>query len=173
MKPTKSEKIYKGRIFELKKETFKLKGNIITREIIYHPGSALMIPVLDVKKKTIIMIKQYRHAAGGEIIEFPAGTKDKGESYRACASRELVEEIGYKPRKVKEITRFYLAPGTMTEIMALFLCTNLKKQEQDLEIDEKIKPFITTVDEAVRMVKTGKIKDAKTILAVLMLRDLL
>jgi len=172
MRVISSKTVYKGRIFRLDKDIIEMDGNKITREIIHHPGSSLMVPVLDVKKKTIIMIKQYRYAAGGGILEFPAGTRDKGETYKTCASRELVEEIGYKAGKIREITRFYLAPGTMTEIMSMFLCLNLEKRTQDLMPDEKIRPFITTLDKAVGMVFSGRIKDAKTIAGVMALKEI-
>jgi ADP-ribose pyrophosphatase len=172
MRPVSSEIVYKGRIFDLKKETFMVDKHLITREIIHHPGSALMVPLIDAGKRSIIMIKQYRHAAGEEIIEFPAGTRDKGETFKACASRELVEETGYKAASVKKLTGFYLAPGTMTELMEIYLCRGLVKHEQELEIDEKIMPFITTLDKAVKMIFSGRIVDAKTICGVLMLKNI-
>jgi ADP-ribose pyrophosphatase len=172
MRVVSSKTVYKGRIFRLDKDIIEMNGNRITREIIHHPGSSLMIPVLDIKKKLIIMIEQYRYAAGGGIIEFPAGTRDKGESYKTCASRELTEEIGYNAKKIREITRFYLAPGTMTEVMGMFLCTKLEKRTQTLMPDEKIRPYITPLDKAVSMVFSGRIKDAKTIAGVMVLKNI-
>jgi ADP-ribose pyrophosphatase len=168
----KSENVYTGRIFEVKKDLILFGKNIITRDIIKHPGSALMIPVVDIKKARIILIKQYRYAAGGEIIEFPAGTKERDETYAKCASRELVEETGYKAGKIIRVSQFYLAPGTMTELMYMFLCLNLTKVKQALEADEKISPYITTLDKAVRLVFSGKIRDAKTICAILSLKNI-
>jgi ADP-ribose pyrophosphatase len=172
MRPITSKEIYHGRIFDLKKETFRMKGNIITRDIIYHPGSTVMIPLLDVKKQNIIMIRQYRHAAGGNIIEFPAGTREENESYRTCASRELIEETGYRAKKVIPIVKFYLAPGTTTEAMGLYLCRGLVNQGQELEMDEDIKIFETTLPDAVKTIFSGKIKDAKTICALLTLKNI-
>lgn len=172
MKIISSKTVYKGRIFNLDKDVIEINGNKITREIIHHPGSSLMIPVLDIKKRQIIMIEQYRYAAGGNILEFPAGTKDKGESYKTCAARELIEEIGYETKMISEVTRFYLAPGTMTEVMAAFLCLKLKKTKQNLMPDEQIKPFITTLDKVVGMVFSGRIKDSKTITGIMMLKQI-
>jgi ADP-ribose pyrophosphatase len=87
--------IYKGRRIDLIRSEVMINGRKSVREIIVHPGSAVMIPVLDVKKKTIILLRQYRYAAGQRMIEFPAGTRDKGESAYKCALREMREETGY------------------------------------------------------------------------------
>ncbi len=170
MKVLSSKTVYKGRIFRLDKDIIEMNGIKITREIIHHPGSSLMIPVLNVKTKKIVLIEQYRYAAGGNIFEFPAGTVDKGETHKECAARELIEETGYKAGKVMEVSRFYLAPGTMTEVMAMFICLDLEKKGQNLMPDEKIKNKITTLDKAVKMVFSGRIKDAKTIAAVMTLK---
>lgn len=172
MKIISSKTVYKGRIFRLDRDILEINSRKITREIIRHPGSALMIPVLDIKKKTIILIKQYRYAAGGNIIEFPAGTLDKGESYKACAARELEEETGYRAESISALSRFYLAPGTMTEVMGMFLCTGLVKRTQNLMPDEQIEPIITSMEKAVKMVFSGKIMDAKTIAGVMILKEI-
>ena len=169
MKVLSSKTVYKGRIFSLDKDIMEMNGRKITREIMRHPGSSLMLPVLDVKYKKIILIEQYRYSAGGNIYEFPAGTRDKNEAYKECAARELQEETGYIAGKLMEISRFYLAPGTTTEVMAMFICLKLKKTRQNLMPDEKIKNRITTLEKAVKMVFSGRIKDAKTIAAVMML----
>ena len=172
MRVLSSRTVYTGRVFKLSKDVIEMNGRKITREIIRHPGSALMVPVLDVKKQIIILIQQYRYAAGGDIFEFPAGTVDKGESHKQTAARELMEETGYKAGRLKEVSRFYLAPGTMTEVMAMFVCLNLEKKKQNLMPDEMIKIRITTLGKAVKMIFSGKIKDAKTIAAVMTLKEI-
>jgi ADP-ribose pyrophosphatase len=164
-----SERVYKGKIFELKRERIILDGAEFTRDIMVHPGSAVMVPVLDAKKGIIIMIRQYRHATGGMLVEFPAGTKDVGESYRQCAKRELTEETGYSAGRVAQALKFFLAPGTTTESMALFICSKLSMGRQKPEEDEKIGVFKTTLKKAVAMVCSGAIKDAKTIAGVMFL----
>ncbi len=168
----KSKKIYTARVFTLYNEDILINGRRLNRDVIRHPGSAIMIPLLDAKSRTIIMIKQYRHAAGGELYEFPAGTRDRGETHRQCALRELTEETGYKAKKAKLLSKFFLSPGTMTEVMSMFLCTGLTKTKQAPEDDEQIKVLITTLDKAVRMVYKGAIKDAKTIAGVMFLKSL-
>ena len=172
MKVLSSRTVYKGRIFRLDKDIIEMNGRKITREIIHHPGSSLMIPVLDVRSKKIVLIEQYRYAAGGNIFEFPAGTLDRGETHRKCAARELIEETGFKAGKLTQVSRFYLAPGTMTEVMAMFMCLRLEMTKQNLMPDEKIKNHITTLDRAVKMVFSGAIKDAKTIAAVMILSSI-
>jgi len=172
MKLLKSEHIYKGRIIDLYKDTVKTGKRTVTRDIIRHPGSVLIIPVLDVKKQKIILINQYRYAAGGYIYELPAGTRDENESFKSCALRELIEETGYASGKIREVTRFFLAPGTMTEIMALFISYNLEKSEQNLDEDEQITPFVTTLGKAVDMVFSGRIKDSKTIAGIMVLKNI-
>jgi ADP-ribose pyrophosphatase len=167
-----SKSVYKGRIFEVKKDFIRDGKSEYTRDIITHPGSTVMIPVVDPKKGVIMMIRQYRHAAGGIIIEFPAGTREKGESFLRCAKRELVEETGFSAKNVIKASKFFLAPGTMTEQMGLFICSKLVKKEQHLDSDEKIDVFTTTVKKAVDMVLSGAIRDAKTIAGVMLLEHI-
>ena len=99
----KSKKIYKGRIIEFSVDTIKIKNRTVTREIISHPGAAVILPILDIKKKKIILIKQYRYAAKKNLFEIPAGTREKNETFLKCAKREIVEETGYKSSKIKKV----------------------------------------------------------------------
>ncbi len=172
MKLLKSEQIYKGRVVNLSKDTIKMGKKTIVRELIKHPGSVLIIPILDIKKKKIVLINQYRYAAGGYIYEFPAGTRDDRESFMSCALRELTEEIGYTAGRIKEITKFFLAPGTSNEVMAIFIAYSLEKSKQNLDEDEQITPFVTTLASAVDMVFSGRIKDSKTIAGILVLKNI-
>ena len=113
------------------------------------------------------MISQWRHAAGGLLVEFPAGTREKGESFAACARREVLEETGYSAKRVIRAVKFFLAPGTMNEQMELFICSGLSRKEQHLDRDERISVFTTTVKKAVEMALSGVIKDAKTLASVM------
>jgi ADP-ribose pyrophosphatase len=167
-----SKTVYKGRIFAVKKDLIRDGNSEYTRDVITHPGSTVMIPVVDAKKRVIIMIKQYRHAAGGTLIEFPAGTREKGESFAKCAKRELIEETGFSAKSAIQVSNFFLAPGTMTEQMGLFICSKLVKKEQHLDRDEKIDVFTTTVEKATGMVMSGSIRDAKTIAGVMFLEHI-
>jgi len=171
-KTIKKKTIYKGRRIDLIKSEIMINGRKSIREIIVHPGSAVMIPVLDVKKKTIILLRQYRYGAGKWMIELPAGTRDKGESALKCALREIVEETGYKAGSMKRLACFMPSPGMMTEKMDLFIASALTKAYLSPDFDEQIAVFTTSLDKAVKMVFSGKIIDAKTIAGVLMLKEI-
>jgi ADP-ribose pyrophosphatase len=171
MKTTNTKLIYSGRIFSLIKSDISIKGRVSVREIVVHPGSAVMIPVLDIKNKVIILIRQYRYGAGKWMVELPAGTRNKGESILKCAQRETTEETGYKAHSMKKITDFMPSPGMMTERMDLFIASHLVKSQVNPDFDEQIKVFKITLDKAVKMIFTGKICDAKTIAGILILKN--
>jgi len=167
----KHKEIYNGRALNLSMDRVKLPdGHVIDREIIYHNGSAVMIPVL--APDCLILIRQFRYSAGGYIWEFPAGSVDEGETPLACAKRELVEEIGYSAKTWKRLRTFYPTPGVSTEVMHLFLAKNLKEAVAKPEFDEFIEVRKFRLNEVERMIKTGTINDGKTILAFYELKQL-
>ncbi len=172
-KRIKRKKIYSGRIVNLVRDTVKINKKTTIREVLVHPGSAVIIPVLNKKKKEIILIKQYRYAAGKYLYELPAGTLEPGEPPRKCALRELVEETGYKAGRLKKAAVIYPSPGIITETMHVFKAAGLKKSKAAPEFDENIKTFITTLPEAIKMIKKGKISDAKTIAGILLLKEII
>jgi ADP-ribose pyrophosphatase len=119
-----------------------------------------------IDKDKVILIRQFRFAINKEIWEIPAGMLRKGEKPEVGAKRELKEETGYEARKIKKIGEFYFTPGHSNEYMYLFLTRELKKGEQSLEKGEKIKEVkIFSKKEVLKMIKSRKIVDAKTILA--------
>ncbi|MCX7697882.1 MAG: NUDIX hydrolase [Candidatus Goldbacteria bacterium] len=167
----KRKKIYDGRIIKLYKDTININNRTFIRDIIVHPGSVVLIPLLNKKTKEIILIKQFRYAIGKYIFELPAGTLEKNENPLSCARRELKEETGYIAKKIKKITEIYPSPGIMTEKMHIFIATDLIKSQQELDIDENISIKKIKLDEAIRMIKKGKITDAKTIVGLLLLKN--
>ncbi len=169
----KRMKIYDGKIIKLYKDRVQFKDKNLIREVIYHPGSVVIIPVLNKKTKEIILIKQYRYAINKEIFELPAGTLKKNETPYICARRELEEETGYKAGKLKKISEFYPSPGIMTEKMHLFIAYDLSKTNQKPDIDEQIKVVKINLEDALKMIFKGKIKDAKTIAGLLILKSYL
>ncbi len=168
----KRKNIYKGKIINLNVDSLKINNKNFIREIIIHPGSVVIIPVLDIKKQKIIMIKQFRYAINKYIYELPAGTKEKNENSFNCAKRELEEETGYYPEKLKKLITIYPSPGIISEKMDIFLATSLKKKKQNLEQDENIKIKIFTLNKLINMIFKGKIVDGKTIVGILLLNKI-
>ncbi|OPZ62017.1 MAG: ADP-ribose pyrophosphatase [Candidatus Aerophobetes bacterium ADurb.Bin490] len=164
---------YKGKNITVFRDIISLKGRKLKRDLITHPGSAVILPILDLKNKTIILIRQYRYAAKMYMIEAPAGTRDKGESTLACAKREIMEETGYKARRFKKIVNFYPTPGVMNENMDVYIATGLTPAVKKPDWDEDIEVIEITLDKALNLIEKGKIRDAKTITSLLMLERLL
>jgi ADP-ribose pyrophosphatase len=115
----------------------------------------------------VLLIKQYRYAAGDEIWEFPAGRIDPGDTPLSGAKRELAEETGYKAREWKRALFFYSSPGFLDETMSVFLARDLVKGKAKPEEDEFITASLVPISKAVSMVMDGEIQDAKTIAGIL------
>ncbi|MCX8092710.1 MAG: NUDIX hydrolase [Candidatus Goldbacteria bacterium] len=167
----KRKKIYDGKIIKLYKDIININNRTFIREIIVHPGSVVLIPILNKKAKETILIKQFRYAIGKYIFELPAGTLEKNENPISCAKRELKEETGYIAKKIKKIAEIYPSPGIITEKMHIFIATDLIKSQQELDIDENIAIIKMKLGEAIKMIKKGKITDAKTIVGLLLLKN--
>ena len=168
---TKRELIYQGRVIKLVKETFYVNGQRLVREVILHPGAAVIVPLLDDRR--VVMVRQYRRAAGKTLLELPAGTLTPGEPPAQCARRELEEETGWRAKKWRRISSFYAAPGMFSEWMIVFLATGLTKARAHPELDEILTPVILPLRSALAKIKSGEICDAKSIIGLLTVRDLL
>jgi len=161
--------IYSGRAVKLRLDRVRLpSGRETSREIIEHPGSVGILPLLPGKR--VLLIRQYRHAVGETIWEMPAGTMEPGETPMECARRELEEETGYRAKSLKPFFECYTAPGYSMELMRVFLARGLKPTEQRPEEDEIISVEPVGNERAFRMIRSGKIRDAKTICALSYLR---
>ena len=134
-------------------------------EIIHHPGGAAALPILDDGR--LLLIRQFRPAAQGYIYEIPAGRLEIGEDAAGCIERELVEEVGYRPRQLKSLGYVYSSVGFCNEKIYLFIATKLDQAQTAHEPDEFIEPHIVTLDEALEMISDGTITDAKTQIALL------
>lgn len=156
-----TEKIYEGKVFDLSMNEIKEGENEYKREIIEHKGSAVIVPVFE--DNTIALVRQYRHAAGEYLLEIPAGTLNKGEDPLIGARRELEEEIGVTSENIEKIVEFYVSPGFLTEKMNVYLATNLKASQQNLDDDEILTIEKLSFEEAFAMIRSNEIKDAKTI----------
>jgi len=160
-----TKKIYSGEI-SVRVDTFKLNNKKIEKEIVEHSPSVGLIPVVD--GASILFVTQYRHAAGRTLLEIPAGKIEKGESPKQAALREMREEIGYTGR-LSPLMQWYLAPGYDTELMYVFVATDLRKidKKENLDDDENIKVKRMNLTTAIEKCVNGEIEDCKTIAALL------
>ena len=155
--------IYKGKILDLSVETVRLpNGAMADVELIAHPGAAAVVPFKD--DRTVIMIRQYRHAVGGVIYEIPAGTLQPGEDPRDCARREVEEEIGYKVGTLEPLVSLLTTPGFTNEIIHIFCGKELTPGTQNLGADEVLEIIELPLARAMTLIKDGTINDAKTII---------
>jgi len=161
----KKKKIYDGKILALNLYEVKVRGRKVRREIVEHRGAAAMLGID--KDNRVILVKQYRFPHG-YFLEIPAGTLEKGEKPRSCAIREFQEETGYKAKKMTRFLTYYPSVGYSTEAIHCFLATGLKRVSGlKLESDEVMKVVKIDLKKLLNKIKAGKIKDSKTICAVL------
>lgn len=155
-------KIHHGRVFKLVSENVTLENGVTTNiEFVHHPGAAGIVPMPD--ENHIILIKQYRHSLREHIWEIPAGTRDPDESMLTCARRELAEETGYSAEKWIELLEITPVPGYSDERIQLFLATEMKAAQQNLDKDEMLNVHTISFDQALKMIRRGEIRDSKTI----------
>jgi ADP-ribose pyrophosphatase len=154
--------IRKGRVFDFFTENVTLPNGVaMEMEIIRHPGAAAVVPVME--DRSVILLKQYRHAVGGFIWEIPAGTIDPGENARQCAERELTEETGYTASHFERLAEITPLPAYSDERIHLFLATHLATAAQSLDADELLFVHRVAMPAAIEMIARGEIQDAKTI----------
>lgn len=154
--------IYTGKVVTLNIDTVTLpNGATIDLETIRHPGAAAVVPVMD--DGTVVLIRQFRHAAGGFIYEIPAGKLQPGEDPLHCASRELEEEVGYRASSFELLSSIFTAPGFADEVIHVYKATGLTKGRQQLDPDEVLDIIEMPLAEAVNKIEDGTIRDAKTI----------
>lgn len=161
----RSKQIYSGKILNLKVDTVELpNGRTTEREFVEHKQAVAVLPIK--KNGKIILIRQYRHCTGGDLLEIPAGSIDDGEDIENAVQRELAEEIGYIANKTKKICSVYTTPGFTSEYTHFFIAEELKKKKKEGDDDEFIVIEEYTENEVLQMIAENKIKDAKTVLAI-------
>jgi ADP-ribose pyrophosphatase len=161
-----SETLFQGRVFALRRDRVEEpSGLLATREIVVHPGSSVVLPVLSDGR--IVLIRQYRHAAGQYLWELVAGHKDPDEDFLEGAGRELEEETGYTARETRKLLEIFPSPGLLGEKMEIFLAEGLTEGKARPEDDERITKQAVTLGEAKEWIRSGKIRDAKTIAGIL------
>jgi len=154
--------LHQGRVFNLVKENYTLENGVTSEmDFIQHPGAAAMVPLLN--DQEVVLIKQYRHAIREFIWEIPAGTLDAGETPLNCAKRELVEETGYSADDWHRLGTITPVPGCSNERIHIFLASDLKPAEQQLDDDEMLNVHPVQLNDALQMILAGEISDGKTI----------
>jgi ADP-ribose pyrophosphatase len=141
-------------------------GSQRPREVIEHPGSVAIVPLIDADH--VCLIEVFRRAVGRTLLEIPAGTLDRVESLAEAAARELAEETGYRAAHLEPIGGLWMSPGILRERMHLFVASGLQPGPQALEPGETIEPRVVTWTEALTMCWDGRIEDAKTVAALLL-----
>lgn len=165
-----SKLIYDGPAFRVFSDRVKEGKYTGQRDVVRHSGSVVILVVDERHSESHVLLeRQFRWPARQYIWELPAGRIDEGESSLAGAKRELLEETGITAKKWKRLFRFYASPGFLDETMDLFLATDLTFGQAHPEEDEQIETRMFPVDEAVGMALKGKIRDAKTLTALLWL----
>ncbi len=161
-----SKKAFSGRVFNVTVDTVREDDKTYERDVVHHPGSAVILPVFD--DGTIALVRQYRHPAVRYLLELPAGTLNDKERPEAGAARELEEELGLVAGKMEKLSEFFISPGFCEEKMWLYLATDLTETQQRLEEDEMIEVVRLPIDRALQMITDGEIEDAKTIIGLML-----
>ncbi len=169
-KTLNTERIYEGAIINLRRDKVTVEKGISYREIVEHNGGSVLAAVTNDGK--MVMVRQYRKPAKRVMLEVPAGKIDKGESPLKAAIRELKEETGYTAENVEYMTEFYPSVGYSEEVLYLYLCTGLTAGETCFDENEAIDIEEIDVKTLYEMVKTSEINDAKTIIAIMMVKAL-
>ena len=161
-----SEELFHGNVFDVKRERVREPGGIeTTREFVVHNGSVVILPVLEDGR--ILMVCQYRHSIGDYLWELVAGRMEQGENPLSGAKRELLEETGYTARRWEKILDVFPTPGFVSEKMIVYVARNLRAGVARPEEDERIVTKVFTTRELEEQIRTGKLRDAKSVAGIL------
>ena len=166
VKVLNSQTVYEGSVFGIRRdEIIEPTGVHATREVVTHPGSVVVLPVLP--DGQILLIQQYRYAARQFLWELVAGRIDAGETPREAAARELIEETGYRAKRFRIFLEMFPTPGFLEEKMFLLLAEGLTAGRAEPEDDEKIVSRAYNLKQLEEMIRKGKLRDAKSIAGIL------
>jgi len=167
----KSNLIYEGKVFDIKVDEIEYNsGNKANREVVVHPGGAVVVPVT--KGNKIVMVKQNRYPMNQTLLEFPAGKLDKGEDPLTCAARELEEETGYRSNKLEKLGSIYTTPGYSSEELHIYAALDLAEGRHNREEGEEgMEVLEYSLEEIEKMVTENKIVDGKTISGIFLYRS--
>ena len=173
MKPLDSRIAWEGPAWRLRVDTLhQPDGTTTEKGIIEHPGSVVLIPMWPAAPEisdAVVMLQQFRPALAVEILELPAGTRGWDEPWLDCAQRELREETGYRAQEFIPLGQVWPAPGFTNELMSIYLATGLSEDPLPQDFDEEIKLHPMPLEEVVAMAEDGRLRDAKSAIAVLRL----
>src|SRR5208283_1018276 len=162
----KSTVVYEGPVFGVRRDEVLEPGGVrAVREVITHPGSVVVLPVLNDGR--VVMIRQYRHAARQYLWELVAGRMEPGETPKRAAARELLEETGYRAKRYTVFLDLFPTPGFLEERMYILLAEGLKAGKARPEDDEKIEARTYGVNELKQMMRRGRLRDAKSLAGIL------
>ena len=161
-----SQKAFEGDLFNVTIDTVSEGEHTYKREVVHHSGSAVIIPIHD--DGTVVLVRQYRHPAVRYLLEAPAGTLADRERPEAGAARELEEELGLLAARLEKLSEFFVSPGFLEEKMWVFLATDLTEGKQKLDHDEILDIVRLPLAEALEMITSGEIQDAKTIIGLML-----
>jgi ADP-ribose pyrophosphatase len=160
------EILFTGHKIQLARQTLTAPdGTPLEREMVIHPGAVAVLPWVDADR--ICLVRNYRWTIDKTLYELPAGTLSPGEEPEHAAARELAEETGYRAGRLTKLIAFYPSPGVMTEVTHLFLAEDLTPGAAHLEADEELRPEVVRWEEALGMLDTGQIVDAKTLVGLM------
>jgi len=162
-----SQRIYEGKIVNLRVDTVELpSGKKTKREIVEHGGCTAIV-ALD-SEKNVLLVRQYRKAVERMLLEIPAGGIEPGEEPLEGARRELEEETGFSAERWEHLSLFYTSPGFCTEFMHLYLATGLQPAERAADDDEHIEVVRVPLKKSLELIDSGEICDAKSIAGLLL-----
>lgn len=166
-----SHRAYTGKVVSIDVDQVEFPdGSVGELEMFRHPGASAIVPFLSDPHgddPQLLLIRQYRYAADGYLLEIPAGRLEVGESPESCAVRELREETGCTADLVELMTSFFPTPGFCDEKIHLFMATGLRQGETKYEADEFVEPEPVALSDALAMIESGEIRDGKTALGIL------
>jgi ADP-ribose pyrophosphatase len=166
-----SRRVYSGRVINLDVDQVRFpNGAVGELEMIRHPGASAIVPFLSDpggEDPQLMLIRQYRYAADGWLLEIPAGRLDPGESPDDCARRELQEETGCTADRMEHMYTLYTTPGFTDEKIHLFLATGLHRGDPNREFDEQLEVETVPLSQALELIRTGELRDAKSALGIL------
>ena len=159
-----SRRIYDGRILNLRVDDVETaSGQKAVREVIEHHTAVGVLAVTE--KDELLLVRQFRYAVGEETLEICAGLVEEGENLKEAAEREMQEELGLIPGRLREIGRFYASPGFCTELLALFLAEDLRESKLPQDDDEYVRAVTISCGEIPSLLAGGAVRDAKTFAA--------